>query len=185
MVVRHDTRGEPVVDVVGRLECLLEVVDFDHGEDWPEDFLLGDAEFVVDVGEDGRFDEVTLVELVRLAAAGQLIQEALMLLFDLSQIVVTRLMTQPARATVDEDDDLVLLEPERLAHLVVEDVSHALDLEEVIPRAERADLVLAAVLGFLADFRGVGFRSDPFILAMQQVTLDAVAVLDGPLDAAL
>jgi len=93
-------------------------------------------------------------------------------------------MAQSAGATVDQHDDLVFLEPVGLAYARIEDVGHALDLEEVVPRAQRADLVLPAVFRFLADLIRIRALAHPFVLAVQEVVLDGVAVLERPVDAA-
>ena len=85
---------------------------------------------------------------------------------------------------MDHDADLPLGQPERLGRGRVEDRVHRLDLQEMIPRAETADLVQPAVGGAAADLRRVGAVGHAVILAPVQVTLAAVALRDSIADPA-
>jgi len=85
---------------------------------------------------------------------------------------------------VDEHDDLVRFEAERVGGVVVVHVRDALDLEEVVTRTERPHLARAAVLGLLRHRREVGVRPHPLVLAVQAVLASGVPLLDAPVDAA-
>ena len=65
-------------------------------------------------------------------------------------------MAEPARARVDQQRDLSLVEPERPGRALLVDAVHALQLEEVVARAEGADLMLAPVSGARGDEGGLG-----------------------------
>src|SRR6056297_1957967 len=93
-------------------------------------------------------------------------------------------MAQSSASTVNEDDDLIRFETERLRYVLVVDVGHTLDFEEVVPRAQTPDLVLAAVFGFVGDSVGVGVRSAALVLAVKAVGFGSVAFFDSPIEAA-
>ena len=61
-----------------------------------------------------------------------------------AEVVVADLVAQPARAGVDQDRDLPLAQAHHLGRRLVEDAIDDLDFEEVVARAERAALVVAA-----------------------------------------
>jgi hypothetical protein len=77
---------------------------------------------------------------------------------------------------VDHDADLPVGQPERLRRRAVEDLLHRLHLQEVVPGAQAADLVQAAVDGPATDLGRVGTADNAVVLAPVQVTLAAVAV---------
>jgi len=73
---------------------------------------------------------------------------------------------------MDHHADLPFGQPEHLRR--IEDLLHRLDLQEVIARAEAADLVQPTVDGPAADLRRVGAADRAAILAPVQVALAAV-----------
>src|SRR5690606_39236417 len=68
-VRRIDGAVQAVDRIVGLLDRVVDVVVRDERHDRAEDFLARDRHPVVDVGEDGRLDEVAAVEAFRAAAA--------------------------------------------------------------------------------------------------------------------
>ncbi len=104
-----------------------------------------------------------------------------MLLFDSADVVRADLVAQAAAPAVDEDDDLVLSQPERFGNVVVEHVGDALDFEEMVPRAEAPELVHPAVFGLLRDELRTGVGSAPLVLAVSEVGFGGVALLERPL----
>jgi len=80
---------------------------------------------------------------------------------------------------VDHDTDLAVGQPERLRRRVVEDPGHRLHLQEMVARAEAADLAQAAVHGTATDLGRVGAADRAVVLAPVQVTLAAVTVRHG------
>jgi len=71
------------------------------------------------------------------------------------------LMSEAARARVNEDGDLIEREAERPRRCRIEDRLHALDLEKVIAAAQAAELVSAPLLRALGDRRGASPREAP------------------------
>ena len=67
-------------------------------------------------------------------------------------------MAQPARAGVDENDDLPFLKAHGLGGLGVVDALDVLDFEKVISAAERSELRPSALLGASGNRRRVGVR---------------------------
>ena len=59
-VAGEDARGEPVLDAVGDRQCLVVVGERDRGQHRAEDLLGCQPAVRVDVGEQGRADEVAL-----------------------------------------------------------------------------------------------------------------------------
>ena len=57
-------------------------------------------------------------------------------LLDTANVIGTDLVAKTPRATVDQDDDILLAETVGIRDLGAEDVGDALDLEEVIARPE-------------------------------------------------
>ena len=66
-------------------------------------------------------------------------------------VVGAHLVAEPARAGMDENRDLPLAEAEDTGRFGVEDPLHPLDLDEVVPGADRAHLAGAAKAGSLRD----------------------------------
>ena len=93
-------------------------------------------------------------------------------------VVAADLVAQAAGAAVDHDADLPVPQPEPPRRVSVVDQVHGLDLQEVVARAEAADLVQAAVHRPAAHLGGVGVRHRPLVLTPQQVALVAVALRD-------
>src|SRR5690606_41337001 len=93
-------------------------------------------------------------------------------------VVGADLVPEPARPGVDHDADLVGPEPEHLGHGGVVDLGDPLELQEVVARAQAADLTGAPLDGAVADLAGVGVGDGAGVLAAQQVPLVAVAALD-------
>ena len=94
------------------------------------------------------------------------------------------LVAEAAAAAVDHDQDLARgLEPEGPGRGLVEDLEDLLDLQEVVARAERAELGDAPLHGPFGDVLGGGVLHPAALLGPLEVLLPAVAVLDGPLRA--
>jgi hypothetical protein len=79
---------------------------------------------------------------------------------------------------VDDDRDLVELETENARGFRVVNLRDVADLEEVIARAERAELFASALPRAVRDFRGTGAGDAAVLLDVREVGLAAVAVLD-------
>ncbi len=62
------------------------------------------------------------------------------------EVVVADLVAQAARARVDQDGDLPFAQAHDLGRGLVEHAVNDLDLEEVVARAERAALVVPALM---------------------------------------
>ncbi len=75
------------------------------------------------------------------------------------------------------------VEPEGPGRGLVEDLEDLLDLQEVVARAERAELGDAPLQGPFGDVLGRGVLHPAALLGPLEVLLPAVAVLDGPLRA--
>src|SRR5712692_3442579 len=95
------------------------------------------------------------------------------------------LVSQATRAAVDQHDDLVFSQAERLGNLRLEDFLYVLDFEKMVAAAERAQLRAPALLGAVGDLRRVGAVHLPGLLAEFDVGRFAVAVLNDPGSAAL
>jgi hypothetical protein len=76
-------------------------------------------------------------------------------------VVGADLVAEPARAGVDQHRHLALPEAVHLRRGLVEDVFDALQLDEVVSRAHRAELAGAALARPLGDGRRVGARQAP------------------------
>src|SRR5690606_10502028 len=88
-------------------------------------------------------------------------------------------------ARVDEDGDGAGLEAESLADRVVVDLVDVADLDEVVARADGAQLVAAALDGALADVVRFGAGQGAAGLDVVEVARGAVALFDCPGCAAL
>ena len=75
------------------------------------------------------------------------------------------LKKEAAGAGVDLEHHLARLEPEGEGRLRIEDLGHLVQLQEVVARAEGAELVGAALAGPLAHRLRVGAREPPSLLA--------------------
>ena len=105
--------------------------------------------------------------------------------FQPPQVVGADLMAQTAGAGVDHDRDLVREEPEDPGPALVVDFVHDLDLHEVVPRAQRADLPQAAGDGLVGDLPDFGAPGAAVFFGQFQIFLPAVAPLDAPFGTAL
>jgi hypothetical protein len=86
-------------------------------------------------------------------------------------------MAEAPRAGVDQHRHLVLAQAERLGRSRIEDPRHALHLEEVVARPERAELISAAQPGALRHRRRLGAGEAPFGFGVLDVLRGADAVL--------
>src|SRR5262249_23092448 len=92
-------------------------------------------------------------------------------------------MPEAAAAAVKHHHDLVRnRDPESFRELFVAHVlcPRDLDLQIVIPAAERADLVVAALDCALANFRGVRARDATVLLGKFEVLVPAKVMFDAP-----
>src|SRR5205823_9429549 len=106
---------------------------------------------------------------------------ALHLLARRLEVVLADLVAESARAAVDEDDDLAgAVQAEGVGDVPVVDRLDLLDFEEVVARAERADLVGAALARPLADLPGIGARHRAALLDRLEVLRPAEAAVDRP-----
>jgi hypothetical protein len=92
--------------------------------------------------------------------------------------VGTDLVAEPARARVDQHGQLPLLEPERRGRADLVDALDPLELEEVVARAERADLPLAALARPLRHRAGVRAGQPALRLRALEVLRGAQAATD-------
>src|SRR5262249_14771855 len=90
------------------------------------------------------------------------------------------LVAEPSRAGMDHDRDLALTKAELRGGRGVVDFVHGLDLEEVIARAERAELPADALPGPLGYGAGIGATQSAVGLEMREVVRFAVAAGHGP-----
>src|SRR5262249_53418615 len=98
------------------------------------------------------------------------------------------LMAEAATAAVEHDDDLVRdVDTHRLGRGRIEDAvwSYNLNLEVMVPRAERANLLAAALQGPCADLVSVRSRHRAALLRPFQVLGPPIPVLDAPTGAVL
>ncbi len=96
------------------------------------------------------------------------------------QVVGGDLVPRAPGAAVHRDGHLALAQPERLGRLLVEDLLHEVDLQEVVPAAERADLRYPSLLGLVAHLGRIGGLHPAPLLGGQQVLLPPVAALHRP-----
>lgn len=62
-VAREDCSGQTVDSVVGLADQILLVVELDDDNDWAEDLFISNLSAFLDIGEDGRLDEVAFVSV--------------------------------------------------------------------------------------------------------------------------
>ncbi len=103
----------------------------------------------------------------------------------LPDVVAADLVTEPSRPAVDHHAHGPRVEPHPRRRGGVEQAVDDLDLEEVVPGAEAAELPEAAVERPLADRRPVGTLHHPVGLAPLQVAGDPVTLLHREPGAAL
>src|SRR5262249_31877184 len=94
--------------------------------------------------------------------------------------VVAHLVAQSARAGMDHDGGLSLLDAERPRGACVVHALHALHLEEMVPGAERADLRPAPHARRLRDRVRIRAAQAAAVLAVLEVGGAPEALLDGP-----
>ena len=102
----------------------------------------------------------------------------------LAQKLGADLVAQAARAAMDADHHIVPAEPEGLGDLGVEDFHDLLELEVMVARAERPDLLVLALLGLVGHAFGPGPGHHAPLLDTVQVGRLAIAALDRPPGAA-
>ena len=98
----------------------------------------------------------------------------------LCDIVGAYLMTQSARAGVDEQNDAVLRQPILRRRLVVENFVHILHFEEMIAGAKCAQLRLSALLRAGADRIWIGPGNATSLFRVIKIGLGAHLVFDRP-----
>ncbi len=81
---------------------------------------------------------------------------------------------------MDRHGKLPVKEAKSSGHLVVVDLVHSLDLDEMVTRTQRAQLRAAPLLGPGADRRGIGTRHGTALLQAFQVLLPPISRLYGP-----
>ena len=137
------------------------------------------------VGGAGHGCQVVLAFLGVVGGTGQLPIGDLNLVFlegplhDLEE-VGAYLVAETPGARVDHDGDLPLLQPHGRGQPFVEDLLHHLDLQEVVPRAQGAQLVFAPLLGLAAHQGWVRSGDTAPGLGVVQVLGPAVALLHSP-----
>src|SRR5438874_10495254 len=92
-------------------------------------------------------------------------------------------MSEAAAAAVKHHYDLIRnRDPEFFREFLVAHVlwPHDLHFEVMIPAAERADLIVAALDCALADFRCIGARDATVLLRKLEIFLPAQIALDAP-----
>ena len=96
------------------------------------------------------------------------------------QVIVADLIAQAPGAAVDQDADLARRQAEGRGGRRVEDLLDDLDLEEVVSRPERPELVLPPLQRPVAHRLRIGARHHPAVLRRLQVGRRAVALPDRP-----
>ena len=94
-----------------------------------------------------------------------------------AHVVGADLVAEPARAGVDHHHDLAGADAEGARGLLVDDLVHDLDLEEVVARAETADLGAPALQGAAAHGRRVRAGHHAALLRVREVVLGGVPPL--------
>src|SRR5690606_9978625 len=97
--------------------------------------------------------------------------------FHATHVVGADLVAESARAAVDHHAHLALAQPESGRDLLVVDLLDRLHLEEVIPRAEAAQLGQPTLDRAVADLARIGVGDRPELLASIQIPLTALALL--------
>jgi hypothetical protein len=77
-------------------------------------------------------------------------------------------VTQTARPTVNADDDLASMEAECVGNVWRDDVRYPLNLEIVVPRAQRTHFVPLPPARLSRDLRRNGMRCAPFQAAVDR-----------------
>lgn len=62
-VAREDCSGQTVDSVVGLTNQVLLIVELDDDNDWAENLFISNLGAFLDIGEDGRLDEVAFVSV--------------------------------------------------------------------------------------------------------------------------
>ena len=88
-------------------------------------------------------------------------------------VVGADLVSEPARSGVDEHGELTGTQTEHARDAGVEDFVDPLHLEEVVPAAERSELVAPALLRARRHARGIGTRQAPPRFEVLEVGRDA------------
>ena len=88
------------------------------------------------------------------------------------------LVAKAPRPAVNHHADLACRQPESGCDRRVEDLIHDLDLQEMITRAQAADLAQPSFQGTLTDPARVGVRQYPLVLAPVEVPLPAMTLAD-------
>ena len=96
------------------------------------------------------------------------------------QVIVADLIPEAPGAAVDHDADLAGLEAEGRGGVFVIDLRNDLDLEEMVSRAERPELIPAPLQRPVAHLLRIGPRHRPPVLRRLQIRLGAVPVPDRP-----
>jgi len=95
-------------------------------------------------------------------------------------MVAAYLVAQAARPTVDPHSDPPRYQPERAGRLLIIHLGDLIDLEEMVARPQRANLIAPPIPRPSADCRGVGLLHSPAILGVLQVALGPLAVAHRP-----
>src|SRR5574341_894571 len=90
-------------------------------------------------------------------------------------IVAANLVAKTARATMNLRRHLAREKPHALRRRLVQDLGHHVHFDKVVARAQRPHLVLAPLLGSLADLAGVGALQAAAFLGALQVGLAGVS----------
>ena len=99
---------------------------------------------------------------------------------DVAYVIGADLVAEAPRAAVDHHGGHAAFEPHGAGRLLVVDLVHFLHLEEVVARAERAELVAAPALRALAHRARVGVGQHATLLAVIEVARRAQAAPDRP-----
>ncbi len=95
-------------------------------------------------------------------------------------VVSAHLVAEAARAAVNLGHDLARKEAHAPGSRLVEDLIHYIDLDEVVARAQRAQLVAGALVGAGADLAGIGSGDATVLLSAVEVGLGGIALLQRP-----
>src|SRR4051812_32197788 len=99
-------------------------------------------------------------------------------------MVSANLMTQPTRTTMDQNNNLVGRKTVCVRALLIQHTGNAVDLEKVVARPQRAQLITPALTCVLAHMCRVSPRQSPALFRVQNVLGNSKVVFQAPLRAA-
>ena len=81
---------------------------------------------------------------------------------------------------MDEDGDLIFPEPHLSGNPFIKDLGHISHFNKMVPGTNRSQLVSPPLHGPVGNLFRIGAFETPLLLDVLEVTLRAVASLDGP-----